>query len=103
MHRQAYLVKSTLGLVRIMGQLAETENKALFMEAKKTAQAMALELNMPESFEELVPVSDDTDKLLAKYCMSVGRLAKACEALDHLEVFPYRETFEKNISIILKL
>lgn len=98
------MVQGTLGIVRIMGELAETSNPALFMEAKGIAQKMALALEMPEASEVLSPVSRrGLAKTLRKYSASMSRLAKACEAWDHMEDFPYRETFEEHIKIILRL
>ncbi len=105
-HRINFIRSQTLALVSINGGLYEHEEniKERALEAKRIARLMAEELNMPEALENWeVGTSSDVELLRRKFTIAVGKLAKACEAFDHLEAFPYRETLEENIREILNL
>jgi hypothetical protein len=39
---------------------------------------------------------------ILRFARSTGRLAKACESLDHLEAFPFRETMTSSVLDIFK-
>lgn len=105
-HRIEFIRSQTLALIVISGEMHEHEEgiRERALEAKKIACRMAEELSMPEALENWeVGTSSDTELLRRKFTIAVGKLAKACEAFDHLEAFPYRETLEENIRGILNL
>lgn len=98
------MTQHTLGLIRIKGQLVETRDPTLFREAKTIAHKMSRVLGLCEVPENLKPISErNLLKTTRKYIISVGRIAKACEAWDHFEDFPYRKTLEKEVRSILLL
>lgn len=104
-HRQDCIRQKTLALVAISGKMYEEEGKipAFLQAAKSIAREMAEELNMPEALLDWEESDPSSEAISQSFAVFVGRLAKACEALDHLEDFPYRPTLEENIRQILQL
>lgn len=45
----------------------------------------------------------DVKKFEYLYSISLGRMAKACEAMDHLESYPYKETLTNELKTISAL
>ena len=45
---------------------------------------------------EVVP--EDTDTLIRQVTVAAGRMAAACEKVDHLEPYPFRETIEQSVA-----
>ena len=102
--RQAFIVNHTLRLSSIAGKIVETKNPELFVQAKGVARNMAEELNMPEAIQDIQPlVLENIIEACQRLIVNVGCLSKACEALDHLEDFPFRRVLEENIREILRL
>jgi hypothetical protein len=57
--------------------------------------AIATELGRPDD--------DDGMSLIRRIAHHSGRLAKACESLDHLEAFPFREVLRDNVLGLFKV
>jgi hypothetical protein len=45
----------------------------------------------------------DRDFLVKKTAIAVGRMAKGCESIDHLEAFPFREAITDGLIDVLKV
>ncbi len=103
---QAKITHGTLRLAALGGVMYE-EDKAIRLEslaaAQRVAQEMAGLLNMDEAKQEVEVATEVTSDQLKVYWVSVGILAKACEALDHLEDYDYRKNIEAALKIILQL
>jgi hypothetical protein len=69
------------------------------------------ELSQLSSLEELGKVfsakrqinAEDSLWLVRKFPVIVGKLAKACESVDHLEPYPYRESISESVIEIFSL
>ncbi len=98
-----HIRKHTLKLVSLGGRMAEKAEPALLVEAKQAAKEMAIWMNMKEGLEEWTSGATLTAYQATNFWIAIGRLAKACEALDHLEDYPYRTNIERSIREILNL
>lgn len=88
------------------GQLPQRVIADSLIIALAAANAMNVDLqNRLSGYASDNPISikssDDTDLILSYYAELVGEMAKACEALDHLENFPSREVLERNIVFLV--
>lgn len=102
--RKNFIVNHVLCLAEIAGRVMTTGGDDLFLKAKAVAHAMAEELNMKEALDDIQPLLlQDEIEARQTLIVSVGRMAKACEALDHLEDYPSRQVLEENIRNILRL
>ena len=88
----------------------EATAKRVLIDSLAIALAAANALNVDlaqrigHGLQKLGPALDSEKSalsVLGYYCEIVGEMAKACEALDHLEAFPSRETLESSIVALI--
>jgi hypothetical protein len=97
----------TLHFAKYQGRLMEAMdsdsidafNKALVDSAIITiASANAMNLDLEGALKDIdFEQPSNTYDALKKYILTVSRMAKACEVLDHLESYPSREVLENSI------
>jgi hypothetical protein len=100
---QQLIINRTLRLVALGGEMMIQGEQQLFVDAKQIAKEMATWLNMPEALEEWPCAEALTEEQVRIFCIATGVLAKACEALDHLEDYPSRKKIEESLRSIFSL
>ena len=77
-----------------LGREATAGRTQIFDNLVELGVAIATELGRPD---------DDGMWLVRRIAHHSGRLAKACESLDHLEAFPFRETLRDHVLGLFKV
>ena len=70
-----------------------------------TANTLNLDLQAKLATDDHSENTDNpsTEGLLLRFCEAVGPMAKACEAVDHMENFPSRSTLDAGVVSILQV
>jgi hypothetical protein len=100
---QRLITRKTFRLIALGGEMMTLREQNLLVEAKQTAKEMATWLNMPEACEEWLCTEELTEEQVRNFWIAIGGLAKACEALDHLEDYPSRRKIEESLRTIFSL
>jgi hypothetical protein len=103
---QDRLKHMTLHFAKYAGELLSDESKRdprevlvdTFIIAISTANILGLDL---EKFDLEDPVEGSLP-FATRLSVATGRLAAACEKLDHLEAFPFRETIADGVIVIIR-
>lgn len=71
------------------------------------AMANAMDVDLQGCLEsDLSSTTDESssfEHILLRYAEVVGEMSKACEALDHLEDYPFRAVLERDVSLLVPL
>lgn len=81
----------------------EIEQQKIYIDMMICCLALANALNIKLESYHMNINNDKEDDVYKKIVMTIGKMAKACESLDHIESFPSRDILVKEVKGLFNL